>query len=235
MSKEVAAPENIFLTKRLSVEHTGTKIVLPSLPRPMTYEEGITVLHALIKEEAQKVGISEVVECFPLEGAWALRKVLEQLFGHVMTADATPATLFSPEEPGATMMTIEISPGVQDQVMWGKFHVPGVTGELSTGYHEDPYTGNLSFAITGTVRKRDQQTIKGIAEAVRNFVALNSLYRGKAIKIRTVQHPRIKDRYIVDFNTCPQFIDTSKVRENELIFSQDVRGLNLHLRLRNYE
>lgn len=206
---------------KVTVEHQGKKIILPALPRKMTEDEGITHLTRIMEQGKKKVGIHETVDAFPLEGAWALRKVLEEMFGNVLTADAK-RTMFG-EIPGATMVNIEVAPGKEEQVLWGRFHIPGVDGELVTGFEETEQS--VKFAIKGTVLQKDRETVKAVADAVRAYIAEHSLYKGKAIKITTKESQTYEGRYVVDFNNPPRFIDTSKVREKELVFSAEVRTL----------
>lgn len=219
--------QSVFKNRDIAIERQGTKIILPSDPREMSLDEGIETLARLKEQEAKKVGISEEVDAFPLEGAWALRKVLEAMFGYVLTGDPT-FSIFGGEKPGATMVTLETGVDKTEQVLWGRFEVPGVTGELKTGIGEKD--GRLIFAITGTVRQRDKETIRQIADKVRAFVKTNSLYKGQAIKVQTSEYRdrdgRITEgKYMVDFDSPPKFIDLAKVNESELVFSNDVRSL----------
>lgn len=215
--------DGAYENREVQVVRTGTKIVLPADPREMSEPEAIDVLQRILKEQQQLVGIHEEVDCFPLEGAWALREVLQNEFGYVLTAKAGQNPFTGEDIPAATMVSLETGVGQVEQVMWGRFHIPGVTGDLKTGHAEKD--DRFIFAISGKVTIKDQKTVKMIADKVRKFVSTKSLYRGQAIKIRTTPHPRLEGRYMIDFTNPPSFVDTNKVNEKELIFSSDVASL----------
>lgn len=205
--------ENVFANRDIQVARAGTKIILPNDPREMSYDEGIETLQRMKKQEAIKVDVFEEVDAFPLEGAWALNQVLKAMFGYVMqTQGFFGAT--------STMVTLEVGHNKKEQVVWGEFQVPGVSGKLHTGVQRKD--GQLMFVITGTVLKKEQETIKKIADLTRDYVAANSLYKGKAVRINTVED---NGTYVVDFKQPPRFLDLSKVNENELTFSDDVHSL----------
>lgn len=223
MSQQKQKDDGAFSNREVQVMKTGTKIILPGDPREMTEQEGITVLQRIIEEQSQLVSIHEEVDCFPLEGAWALREVLTAEFGYVLTAKASKNPFTGEDIPAATMVSLEVAVGKVEQVMWGRFHVPGIKADLKTGHAEKD--DRFIFAITGKATIKDQKVIKAIADKVRAFVGKHSLYRGQAIKIRTQEHPRIPNRYMIDFTNPPSFIDTDKVNDKELIFASDVKSL----------
>lgn len=205
--------DKAFENRDITIARAGTKIILPDDPREMTYDEGIEALKRMKQQDSVKVDVFEEVDAFPLEGAWALMQVLKKMYGYVMqTQSIFGAT--------STMVTLEVGPNKKDQVIWGEFQVPGVTGKLQTGVHRKD--GQLMFVITGTVLKKEQGQIKEIADAVRDYVSQNSLYRGKAVRINTAE---VDGTYQVDFRQPPKFLDLSKVNEEELTFSDDVRSL----------
>lgn len=215
--------DGAYEMRDVQVAREGTRIVLPADPREMTEPEAVEILQRIINEQKQLVSIHEEVDCFPLEGAWGLRQVLQETFGYVLTASPGINPMTGEKIPAATMVSLETGVDQVEQVMWGRFNIPGVTGELKTGFS---YKDNRPiFAITGKTTVKDQKTVKMIADKVRKYLAVNSLYRGKAIKIQTIQSEHNEDRYMVDFQNPPRFIDTNKVNEEELVYSADVASL----------
>lgn len=223
MAKEETTEKNsVWEKKDVQVARFGTKIILPSDPKTMSTEEGIKVLQRIAEQEKQKVSIHEEVECFPLEGAWALGNVLLEKYGYTMNV-STMGGFFGMQEIPPTLVNLEVGVGKQDQVIWGAFKVPGLKAQLKTSVSEKK--GRLIFVIAGEAPKGEQAQIKEIADLVRSYVSQNSLYRGKAVKISTTESSRQPGRYEVDVENPPSFIDLSKVNEDELVFSDDVKAL----------
>lgn len=212
--------DKVYENREVTVERRGTSIVLPDDPRAMTYDEAIESLHRIKEQEGIKIGVHEEIEAFPLEGAWALTKVLKEMFGYTLTPQAVQ-TMFG-EMPAASSVNLEVGPGKHEQVLWGSFKVPGVDGTLQTNVTRS--SGLLTFVITGTIKKKDQATVKRVADGVRQFVRENSLYKGEAVKIETVFDHK-DGLYKIEPNRPPKFLDLEKVSEDELTFSKDVGEL----------
>jgi transitional endoplasmic reticulum ATPase len=187
----------------------GVKIVLP---KNMSLEDGIEALKRKIKEEQTEIAIHEEVEAFPLDGAYALMQVLKSRYGW---AHPVPEeTFFGPRPP--VMVNLEIAYGKQTQVIWGQFTLPGIEGVIKTGVAKK--YGQMIFAISGQVKKKYEDQVKQIADEVRAYVRESSIYRGKAIRLRT------NDNGDFDMANPPMFLDLSKVREEELIFPDAVHA-----------
>lgn len=216
LASEPQKDDGAFKNVNVGINYSGTKIVLPDDPRPMSTTEAIDHLKRHAAQDEMEVGIHEEINCFPLEGAYALTKVLEKRFGWVNTE--TKKTMFGDIPP--VMVTLEVGYKQTAQVFWGEFSVPGVKGRLATGVQETRQ--GYRFVISGTVKKKHQAEIMEIANDVRNFVASNSLYKGKAVRINTFENPKT-GAMMVDLNSPPTFMDVSGVNENELTFSQEVQ------------
>lgn len=202
--------ENKFANTDVQIHKGGTQIVLPKDPKEMTTREAIETLQRLEASEETKISIHEEVQAFPLEGAFALMRALKRIYGW---ADAVPKpSFFGPIPP--TMVNLEIAPGVHTQVIWGQFNVPNVSGRLETS--QTRRNGRPIFVISGTVKKKEQQAVKRVADLTRQIVSEESIYRGKAIKLRT------DDDGQMDFENPPAFIDTTRVDERELVFSEEL-------------
>jgi transitional endoplasmic reticulum ATPase len=76
----------------------------------------------------------------------------------------------------------------------------------------------MLFRIGGEVKQKHKHAIKELANLTRTIVVEESIYRGKAIRVQFEHDPR-------KFNPrdCPKFIDVSKVKPDELIFSDEVK------------
>jgi len=164
------------------------------------------------EEEETEISISEEVHAFPLDGAFALKKVLEKEMGTAVAK--AKAGFFGPIPP--TLRNIETGFGKQEQVIWGNFSVPGIEGgEFETGVAWGR-EGQPVFVIRGTAKKKYQKTIKMLADKVREYVKEHSVYKGKALRLFT------DDEGNIDMDNPPAFMDTSKTDPGELIFSREI-------------
>jgi transitional endoplasmic reticulum ATPase len=180
------------------------------MPEGMSPQEAIKQLKRWIEQQETVVEISTEIEAFPLDGAYAFASVLRDTFGWT---NHVPTRSFFGDIP-PKLIEIEDGPGSTVQVHWGKIQIPGVDGTLETSY---AINGNRClFRITGTVMRKHEKLVHGLAEATREYVKANSIYLGKALRINF----RDEDGDIKDFSPhdCPKFIDTRTVKPEELVF-----------------
>jgi len=196
--------------KDMSVVRGGSQI---TLPEGMSMDEGIEWLRRMKVEDERVVAINEQVDAFPLDGAFAFHKAMARKYGFVGMIP-TPG-FFGPKPP--TMIGVAISHEETVQVPWGRVQIPGVDGYLVTytGIKE----GRQIFIIGGEVKQRFKKEVSDLAAATRKIVQEESIYKAKAIK---VSFPEISPEDFDPTAHAPKFIDTSKVREDELVFSKDV-------------
>lgn len=211
MAEEKDATDNRFKNTDVSVEHKGTKIILPSDPHEMSYKEGIAALQMRQKEEETEVAVNEIVKAFPFDGAYAFMKAMKIIYGWA-TPIPTPS-FFGPRPPQT--ISLEIDYGVTTQIIWGDFAVPGISGKLKTGVYPDD-SGMMYFCVQGVVLKKHMKDVKRIADLTREIVAQHSIYRGKAIRLDCDKNGN------VDFNRQPKFLDLSRVNPDELTYSEEV-------------
>ena len=192
------------------IEYEGRKIRLPGDPTPMAIDDAITALKRKQADENQEVDVHEVIDAFPMDGAVAFVKALKHLYGWANSIP-TPG-FFGPENP--KMLTVNTSLTTSIQVPWGQFQVPGVENPIAV---DAVRTENgPAFVIAGTVRKREQGVIKQIAELTREILKTDSIYRGKAVRLKVSKEGKLALR------GEPQFIDTSSAKPEDLIMSRDI-------------
>lgn len=191
-----------------TVVRHGDKITIPEV---MSYDDAIDVIQRRKEYENQPVAIEEIFMAFPQDGAYAMDKVLTEMFGW------TPAVgtgWFGQIPP--KMLTVEIDFGKVAQVPWGKFSLPSVSGALFSGVAVKD--GRVCFKLTASVLRRDEATIRDFFSRVRAYLKSNSIYKGKAVKIRF----RDDNGSPVELPE-PKFIDTSRINPNSLIYSKHVQ------------
>ncbi len=191
------------------VSWDGTKITLPADPVKMTFKEAAKWLEQLEKADQEEIAINEVIDAFPFDGAIALMTALKQTYGW-----ATPLPPRSFFERPPTMMSVDISPTERTQIIWGRFQIPGIEGNLQTGVNMK--AGRPVFTIQGVVKKKHTQAIAEIAELTRQIVAEQSIYRGKAVKLS------VDASGDLNLHEAPTFVDVSLADRNELIFSESL-------------
>lgn len=201
---------NRFKNVDVGVKREGTKIVLPSEPVPMNYDEAIDALLRRKKEEETTVSVNEVIDAFPFDGAHAFMWALKEIYGW---ASPVPTPSFFGPRPPETI-NVEIEYGKFTTVIWGRFAIPGLEGNLATSWTMKD--GRPVFKIAGEVKKRFREDVAFIAQKTREYLKENSLYKGKAISFKVDENGH------VDFGNPPSFLDLSRVNPEELTFSDEV-------------
>lgn len=192
------------------VVNTGDQIILPEA---MSKKDAIEVLKRKIQQETEVVAIHEKIIGFPFDAAHALSVVARMKFG--WTNAETIKTFFGDKK--ATMLNVEVSYGQHEQVPWGPFSIPGIEGVLETDISRTD-DGQMCFILKGEVLQKHKKQIAELANDVRTYLKTHSIYKGKAIRLRTA------DDGAVELTTAPNFIDLSRVNEEELTFSDAVRS-----------
>lgn len=193
---------------------SGKNFNLPATPRPLTLEESAQALLEKAREENQTIQVSEPIDALPWDGAQALYKAVDALYGFSVLK-ATPG-FFGPQPP--VMRTIKTGPKPGDtlQVFWGRLYVARMEWNLQTEIAQ--HRGRLVFKVGGEIKKKDQREFDRLITLARHFAEEFSIYKGKAIAL-----PIDSDDEI-DFGEEPRFIDTSKISESDLIFSDSLQA-----------
>lgn len=198
------------------IVYHGEKMILPEGMSIKDAKDLLTRREEFLEEQ---VTMQETFDVFPWDGANAIDSVLTNKFGWT-AATATP-TFFGPRPP--KLVTIDIDYNKTKQVPWGSFSLPGVDGLMSTSVDEKE--GRLVFKLSAGVKRKDEATIKKIFDEVRAYLKENSIYRGKAIKMRFLDD----DGNRLDMPE-PKFMDTSTISEEMVIYPESVQTqININL------
>jgi transitional endoplasmic reticulum ATPase len=191
--------------KRLKVTQETGCITVPTT----SIKEAIETLQYELAYQEEPVNIREtIVGCF-WDGAHAFGRAMEKQFGwvHGVSDWGNP-----PQEK-----SIATGVGTTTLVPWGKFKVPGIEGGvISTAFERDAQ-GRFLFCIAATVKRKDEEKIRNLAIATREYLKTGSLYKGKAIKIKF----RDSDGEYLPMPE-PVFLDVSSANIEGLIFSDEV-------------
>lgn len=203
--KEV--PQNIAIAK---VVHHGEQITLPV---GMNLNEAIATLERRQTYLEEEMNFSQQFAYFPYDGANAINEVLEKQFGWSI-AEPTPG-FFGKQPP--KLINIEVAPKQFKKVPWGRFALPGTEGgwiQCSAAWDGSM----VKFALTGIVKRKYEDVVESIFAKTREYLETNSIYKGKAVKIRFNDESGEALEMPI-----PEFMDLTDVDENMLIYSDDVQ------------
>ncbi|MGE5512377.1 MAG: AAA family ATPase [Bacteroidota bacterium] len=196
------------------IEHIGRKITLPADPAKMPIDAAIAALQQRKRDDEQVLTVQEIVDAYPLDGGVAFLLALQREYGW---ASPIPTPGFWPTPP--QMITVDVGPKPEDkiQIPWGTFKVPNVERPITTGTTWTEF--GPAFVISGTVRRKDADVVKRIADLTRAIVKEQSIYRGKAIRLSMNSDGNL------DVNVPPKFIDTSHIKPDELVLSDHLMSM----------
>ena len=184
-----------------------------TLPENMKLDQAIDLLKRRKEYEQEETRFTESYECFPLDGANALNEVLIAKFGWA-PATATPG-FFGSTPP--QLMSVEVAPGVFKKVPWGRFSLPNIEGYVETGVSRK--NNRYVFSMSAEILRMDEDVVKALFAEVREYLKTNSIYQGRAIKIR-FRNDNGNPMAMPE----PSFIDTSKIDVDSLIYAADVQA-----------
>lgn len=190
------------------IQYHGEKMILPT---GMSIPDAVELLKRRQEYLEEKVEIREDFDVFPWDGAHAVNAVFIKKFGW-SPSTATPG-FFGPNPP--KLISIDVGFGKKAKVPWGAFSLPGVDGLLHCSVCD--INGRMGFQLVGQVLRKDEATIQSICDDVREYLKTNSIYRGKAIKIRFRDDDGDK-RQMAEIS----FLDTDSIDPQQLIYSRQV-------------
>lgn len=185
-------------TSDVKIVHEGTAIKLPATPKPMQAAEAAKHLMRLAEMDEKVVGVNEMIQANPFDGAIAFMRAMQAKFGWA-TPEPTPG--WFADKPPQTL-SIEVGFGQTITALWGRFSIPGVEGYLECGMNGTP-DGEVFFKIGGEIKRKYSGVIEELAALTRRLVREQSIYRGKAIRVR------VDSDGDVNLGAPPAFIDIS--------------------------
>jgi transitional endoplasmic reticulum ATPase len=209
VQQKPAPKDKAFANIEAAVEYSGTKIILPGDPRQMKLSEAREWLSRLEAAEEQIVSIHEVIDAHPWDGCVAFLKAMQQTYGW---AQPVPTRTFFGSRP-PQMITIETGVGETTQIFWGSFQLPGIEAQLTAGTEEK--RGQVRFVIEGQTKRKHMEMLHALAELTRQIVREHSIYRGHAIRL-------LLDGSEINLMEPPTFMNLKRVKEDELVFSEDL-------------
>ena len=192
------------------VKH-GEKLIVPE---QMKLGDAIDLLKRRQTYEEEEVVVRRTYNVFPWDGAHALMLALTERYGWA-AAEATPG-FFGSNPP--QMLDVQVGYGQTKKVPWGRFSLPQVEGFVQCSAQKKD--GRVSFELVGKVLRKDEPTIELLFDTVEKTLRTNSIYMGKAIKIRF----RDNDGNLLEMPE-PEFMNLNGISRDSLVYSDDVQNL----------
>jgi transitional endoplasmic reticulum ATPase len=199
---------------KVGIERQGDKIILPpGMPLP-------TVLAVVLRQmdtEERIVESSTAIDSYPLDLARALTLAVERRYNFVATKNSIG--MFG-MEIAPPLVGLEVNPGAIEQVYWGRIPLPGFTEdeyvEAGATIKGGIWVGTINLRVKG----KNKPAVDELIDLVRQILATESVYKGKAVKVEfTPADPR------KGFNPAeqPRFLDLSSVKgTSDLVLADDV-------------
>ena len=191
--------------KSVNIERIGDKIILP---KGMSYAEGREWLSKQEQSEEQVVSFTSKIKAYPFDGAYALYRAIESMFGFANVTGVRGPSGGTPPQ----MIDIKLPEGNSIRVPWGRMEFPGLD---DGSYVETSYsTSSMEFVIKARIKKKYENIMSNIADKTAELLRNESLYKGRAIKIN------LDFMDTDEFPTDPQFIDVSKIRDEDIVLTK---------------
>ena len=191
------------------IVHHGEQI---TLPEGMSIDGAINLLERRKEYLEEVVDINESFAVFPWDGAVALNTVLTKRYGWA-PAEATPG-FFGSRPP--QIMTVEVGPNEVKQVPWGRFSLPAIKGHIECEAARK--NGRIAFAVSAHILRKDEEAIRSLFDELRTELVNNSIYRGKAFKMRF----RDDEGGLIRIPE-PKFLDTNDISDDLLVYAEPVQ------------
>lgn len=207
-AEDTNALKNRIRRQVAEIERVGEKLVIPAV---MTVQAAIELLQNRLEYEKEVVHVRRSVDVFPWDGALALDRVLTRKYGWA-PAKATQG-FFGPNPP--QIITVDVAYGKVASVPWGAFQLPTIDGTINCGV--DWKDNRLVFEMTAKVKRKSEDEVNALFDEVAADAIANSIYRGKAIKLRFCDDSgdRMKIPQV-------QFLDAQSIDENNLVYSDEI-------------
>lgn len=196
--------------QEVDIERVGSRITIPADPGPMPLDDAIKALERLKKDEETLLDVRETIECFPLEGAVAFNEAMRRIYGW---ASPTPKMgFFGPSNPDMVSVQTDIDAWIQ--VPWGEFKIPNIENNVGLAAGRDD--GKTQLIIYSSVRKRERGVLLELAALTRHILKEESVYRGKALHLKTDSEGRLA------MERPPVFLDVRDAKAEDLILNRTV-------------
>ena len=170
-----------------------------------------------MKAAQQEYQVNDTIDGWPFDAAAAFYRAVTNRYGFVDSVTVEKKGFLGrkyKERPD--MRQIRVGPNPEDiiQVPVGGFQLPGFEAPIETSFYRNPSTGKIGLSITGTFKAKDRDAIREIIVETRRELLENSIYKGKALLLKTDENGE------VTFRHEPEFMATDRINPAQLVLSK---------------
>ncbi len=147
------------------ITHGETQRIL--IPEGMDYDAAILWIQRQKQAEEKIINLSEALNAYPLDGAYAFKRAIDELFGW--------SDSFRPEW---IKLPIDAHGNTVD-VFVGEVRVPGIDGVIATV----PNWFINVLSVGANIRAKDKSKVDTLLARTKELLRTSSLYQGRAVKI----------------------------------------------------
>lgn len=184
-----------------SVIYEGARIVLPEVMEG-NLGEAIKFLTSVKKNEEEPHQFSRQFPYRPWDGAAAFSRAMERVFGTSGVGKAT-FSFFGKQPP--QLISIPVGLNRQTQVPWGEVSFSQLDATFELGVSHSEEHGSI-FILSVVAPRKHRRRIEGFMDVVADELAQRSIYRGQMVN--AADHPG--------------FLNPYSVREDQVVYSEDV-------------
>lgn len=178
----------------------GEKFILPAQYEGKV-DSAIDFLVNYKKQQQQPHVIRKTLKYRPYDGAHAFMQTMRTITG-TTGFGVTKMTFFGPKHP--EFIDIKTDYHTSTQVPWGDVSFPSYEAEFNVGATRDE--SGVVFHLACTAPRKWRKHVEAIFAMVEQYLAENSIYRGKAI----------------DGAEHPNFLNLDSLDPNKVIYSKEV-------------
>ena len=199
------------------IERSGKAIVLPSDPRDMPLDKAVEALQRKIEDENQVFQVYEIFEdAHPHDAAVAFSRAMTKLYGFSSAQTETIKTMFGDMKRPPIFVPVRVG-WRNDEIIQcptGLFKLPGVDDPVKADIF--PRGDTRIFAILADIKKKDRHVVLELARVTREFLASDSIYKGRAIRLA------VDEDGTLDTGNAPTFMNVTDITESDILFDRDV-------------
>lgn len=201
------------------VKRMGTVITIPEKDAfgndvPLTVVD--ETIHRLMELENQVITIKETVGGYPYDGAHALYKAMEELYGFVNSVPSPG--FFGPQPPQLVEIEVGYKKTKHIPEIGSCFTLPNVEGKIQTGVEPDR-NGRAVFVFIAQVKRKFEPQIAALAEKTREIIQTHSIYRRQALEISFREKDGSRRQLPI-----PRFMNLEGIDPTKLVFNREVEA-----------
>lgn len=202
----------------IEIVRKGKQIIMPE---GMSHRQAIEWHKRMAAKEERLYAVHEPIDAYPLDGALAFMKAIKREFG--WSENVPQESWFGPIPPTKVGVVVDHL-GTTEQVIWGNTSIPAFDSEdevLQSGFSVID-NKRVVYCITGQVKEKHQDIVRTLVQLTKDIVREESIYRNRAFRMN---FPDISSKQFNPMTHAPKFMDLTRVKEEELIFPEDVQRL----------